>query len=125
METANMEPELGIIELINDLLAPRGEGRGRCPRIERVLRDGPATVVFWEDGGKTVVVCRECEDGRCLHRRGYEPAEGERPFERPFACAVRNDPEKALMAAILKRECRGWQDVVRPFLPEEEGDDYE
>jgi len=28
------------------------------PRIDRVIRSGPATIVFWEDGTKTVVKLR-------------------------------------------------------------------
>lgn len=29
------------------------------PEVNRVLRHGPATIVFWEDGTKTVVKCME------------------------------------------------------------------
>lgn len=73
-------------------------GAGR-PRIERIIASGPATVVFWDDGEKTVVKCRECV--HCSRKNG---ACG---FVSPY------DSEKAVMAAMLKRLAPGWQDDVR------------
>ncbi len=32
-------------------------------KIERVIFNAPATIVFWNDGTKTVVKCRECLKG--------------------------------------------------------------
>lgn len=29
------------------------------PRVERIIRNGPATIVFWKDGTRTVVKCME------------------------------------------------------------------
>ncbi|MBO7421909.1 MAG: hypothetical protein J6T99_00795, partial [Oscillospiraceae bacterium] len=31
----------------------------RMPSIDRVIFNGPATIVFWEDGSKTMVKCME------------------------------------------------------------------
>lgn len=33
-----------------------------APEIERVIFNGPATIVFWNDGTKTVVKCMEGEE---------------------------------------------------------------
>lgn len=54
--------------------------------IERIIRNGSATIVLFSDGTKSVV---RLQDGDA------------------------DDPEKAVMAAILKRFCRGWQDEAR------------
>ena len=91
---------------------------GLLPRVTKVIFNGPATIVFWDDGEKTVVKCSECGDGRCLKAKGYERDPEEPAFARPFFCEVHSDPEKALMAAILKRVYHGYQDVLREFVPE-------
>lgn len=70
------------------------------PRVERVIANGPATVVFWDDGEKTVVKCRECN--MCDATKAPAPS-----------CTIRYDHEKAVMAAMLKRLAPGWQDDVR------------
>lgn len=69
------------------------------PAIERVIFSDPATVVFWADGSKTVVKCQ----GGDLY-----------------------DPEKGLMAAMLKKlygNNNTYNKVMRPFLDQavEEG----
>lgn len=69
------------------------------PRVARIIANGPATVVFWNDGEKTVVKCRECL--HCSRKRGGCG------FVSPY------DYEKAVMAAMLKRLAPGWQDDVR------------
>lgn len=71
----------------------------RPPAIERVIFSDPATVVFWADGSKTVVKCQ----GGDLY-----------------------DPEKGLMAAMLKKlygNNNTYNKVMRPFLDQavEEG----
>lgn len=78
---------------IADALGAKG------PRVERIIANGPATVVFWDDGEKTVVKCRECV--HCSRKRGGCG------FVSPY------DSEKAVMAAMLKRLAPGWQDDVR------------
>lgn len=55
-------------------------------RVARVVRNGPATILFWDDCAKTVV---KLQDGDT------------------------NDPEKAIMAGMLKRLYPNWQDVIR------------
>lgn len=65
-------------------------------RIEKVIFNNPATIVFWYDGTKTVVKCGEGE---------------------AF------DPEKGLAMAISKRffNNSGWYyDVFKKWLPEDE-----
>lgn len=71
----------------------------KSPRVERIIANGPATIVFWDDGEKTVVKCRECV--HCSRKRGGCG------FVSPY------DYEKAVMAAMLKRLAPGWQDDVR------------
>ena len=93
---------------------------GLLPKITKVIFNGPATIVFWDDGEKTVVKCSECGDGRCLKAKGYERDPEENAFHRPLFCAIHNDPEKAVMAAILKRVYHGYQDVLREFVPEDD-----
>lgn len=56
------------------------------PDPVKVIESGPATVVLFSDGTKSVV---------------------------KLAIGDWNDPEKAVMAAMLKRYKRGWQDAVR------------
>lgn len=57
-----------------------------CNVIERIIRNGSATIVLFSDGTKSVV---RLQDGDA------------------------DDQEKAVMAAILKRFCHGWQDEAR------------
>lgn len=78
---------------IADALSAKG------PRVERIIANGPATIVFWDDGEKTVVKCRECV--HCSRKRAGCG------FVSPY------DSEKAVMAAMLKRLAPGWQDYVR------------
>lgn len=55
-------------------------------RVVRVIRNGPATILFWDDGVKTVVKLQDDDT---------------------------NDPEKAIMSGMLKRLYPNWQDVLR------------
>lgn len=81
-------------------------GAARRPVAERAVFNGPATVVFWDDGEKTVVKCSEC--GRACGDGG-EPPQAE--------CLNRRyDREKAVMAAMLKRLHPGYQDELRAVL---------
>lgn len=72
----------------------------KSPRVERIIANGPATIVFWDDGEKTVVKCRECN--MCAGNNKPAPS-----------CTIRYNHEKAVMAAMLKRLAPGWQDDVR------------
>lgn len=55
-------------------------------RVVHIVRNGPATILFWDDGVKTVVKLQSGDT---------------------------NDPEKAIMAGMLKRLYPNWQDVLR------------
>lgn len=55
-------------------------------RVVRVVLNGPATILFWDDGTKTVVKLQNGDT---------------------------DDPEKAIMAGMLKRLYPNWQDVLR------------
>lgn len=90
------------------------------PKVTRVIFNGPATVVFWDDGEKTVVKCSECGDGRCLMARGYEREADEPALWRPFFCKIHFDPEKAVMAAMLKRLYPNFQNVLRAWVADED-----
>lgn len=86
----------------------------KTPKVKRVIFNGPATIVFWNDGEKTVVKCRECEGG-CIFDKDFD----ENPFEsvaRSIRCGFKSDPEKAIMAAMLKRLYKNYQDVLREAL---------
>lgn len=65
-------------------------------QIKKVVFNAPATIVFWEDGTKTVVKCSENE---------------------PY------DPEKGLMAAITKKALGNqgnYYNAIKKWLPEDE-----
>jgi hypothetical protein len=83
------------------------------PMPESVLFNGPVTVVFWRDGRKTVVKCRECDDGPCVYDRDWEGLLPMEKLARATRCKVRFDTDKAVMAAMLKRLLPGYQDVLR------------
>ena len=45
-----------ITYLTEELLELKSEYEGNCvPEVERILRSGNATIVFWDDGDKTIV----------------------------------------------------------------------
>jgi len=57
------------------------------------------------------VKCRECESG-CIFDKDFD----ENPFQtiaRNMMCGFKSDPEKAVMAAMLKRLYKNYQDVLR------------
>lgn len=83
------ELDCSPFELFGTLLVYNAEhGPIIAPRskVKQIVTNGPVTVVIFEDGQKSIV----------------RKAKGER-----------DDREKAVMAAILKRYCKGWQDEVR------------
>lgn len=66
------------------------------PKIERVMFNGPATIVFWQDDTKTVVKCREGDTF---------------------------DPEKGIAMAIAKKVLGnedGYYEGIKKWLPKEE-----
>lgn len=69
---------------------------GHLPTIKDVIYNGPATIVFWVDGSKTVVKCQEDDD---------------------------YDPEKGLAMAIAKKALGNkgnYCNIFKKWLPEEE-----
>lgn len=65
------------------------------PKIERVMFNGPATIVFWQDDTKTVVKCREGDTF---------------------------DPEKGIAMAIAKKVLGnedGYYEGIKKWLPKE------
>ena len=88
------------------------------PKVKRVIFNGPATILFWDDGEKTVVKCRECQDGKCIH--DDDTIDPIAKVTRGIACSLTSDPEKAVMAAMLKRLYKNYQDVLREALEVED-----
>ena len=80
----------------NILNSTYGIGSLRIPEIKNVIFNDPATIVFWEDGTKTVV---KCQDGDEF------------------------DPEKGLAMAIAKKAYgnkSGYCNKLKKWLPKEE-----
>ena len=80
----------------NILNSTYGIGSLRIPEIKNVIFNDPATIVFWEDGTKTVV---KCQDGDKF------------------------DPEKGLAMAIAKKAYGnkgGYCNKMKKWLPKEE-----
>lgn len=100
-------PYRSFYEIRNDAEVPRniyrnilnstyGIGSLRIPEIKNVIFNDPATIVFWEDGTKTVV---KCQDGDEF------------------------DPEKGLAMAIAKKAYGnkgGYCNKLKKWLPKEE-----
>lgn len=83
----------------NILNSTYGIGSLRIPEIKNVIFNDPATIVFWEDGTKTVV---KCQDGDEF------------------------DPEKGLAMAIVKKAYGNkgsYCNKMKKWLPKEEPDD--
>ena len=79
----------------NILNSTYGIGSLRIPEIKNVIFNDPATIVFWEDGTKTVV---KCQDGDEF------------------------DPEKGLAMAISKRiygNSGNYYNALKKWLPDE------
>ena len=109
---------------------------GKKPKVERVIVNPPATILFWDDGEKTVVKCHECGDGKCIFDKDFEMPtldantvtlddlsqldETVAKIARCGFCQTHYDEEKAVMAAMLKRLYPNFQNVLRDAL---EGDD--
>lgn len=61
------------------------------PEIERVIFNGPATIVFWNDNTKTIVKCMEGEEF---------------------------DEEKGIAMAFMKKMCgKGYMNKIRRHIP--------
>ena len=111
--------------------------KGMTPKVDRVMFNNQATILFWNDGEKTVVKCRECGDGHCIYDKDFNLFLGSdntviiadisqldnavENIARCAYCQQHFDSEKAVMAAMLKRLYPNFQDVMRGAL--EGGDD--
>lgn len=82
-------------------------------RIQRVIFNKPATIVYWQDGTKTVVKCNECI--ACEIKKTFKNC----PINKPD-CQF--DKEKGLALCYMKK-CLGnrgnYNDVFRQHLPKE------
>lgn len=106
--------------------------KGMTPKVDRVMFNNQATIVFWKDGEKTVVKCRECGDGHCIYDKDFnlflsadntviidDVSQLDGAVENIARCAYCQqhfDSEKAVMAAMLKRLYPNFQDVMREAL---------
>lgn len=80
----------------NILNSTYGIGSSRIPEIKNVIFNDPATIVFWEDGTKTVVKCQNGDEF---------------------------DPEKGLAMAIVKKAYGNkgsYCNKMKKWLPKEE-----
>lgn len=83
----------------NILNSTYGIGSSHIPEIKNVIFNDPATIVFWEDGTKTVVKCQDCDEF---------------------------DPEKGLAMAIVKKAYGNkgsYCNKLKKWLPKEESVD--
>ena len=90
------DAEVPINTYRNILNSTYGIGSLRIPEIKNVIFNDPATIVFWEDGTKTVV---KCQDGDEF------------------------DPEKGLVMAIVKKAYGNkgnYCNKLKEWLPKEE-----
>ena len=93
------DAEVPINTYRNILNSTYGIGSLRIPEIKNVIFNDPATIVFWEDGTKTVV---KCQDGDEF------------------------DPEKGLVMAIAKKAYGNkgsYYNKMKKWLPKEESVD--
>lgn len=59
--------ELTTVHIRVDTITYQPKGNAKCgPEVKRVIYNGPATVVLWADGTKTVV---KCQPGDVFDRR--------------------------------------------------------
>lgn len=80
----------------NILNSTYGIGSSHIPEIKNVIFNDPATIIFWEDGTKTVVKCQYGDEF---------------------------DPEKGLAMAIVKKACGNkgsYCNKMKKWLPKEE-----
>ena len=88
--------ENDVIATLDFLNSIYGMSSSRIPEIKNVIFNDPATIVFWEDGTKTVVKCQDCDEF---------------------------DPEKGLAMAIVKKAYGNkgsYCNKMKKWLPKEE-----
>lgn len=85
-------------------------------KVERIIFNNQATILFWDDGEKTVVKCRECQMMDCIYNLPKDTPIDLSYSAKKCHCHRTYDKEKAIMAAMLKRLYPNYQDVLRNFL---------
>ena len=91
--------ENDVIATLDFLNSIYGISSSHIPEIKNVIFNDPATIVFWEDGTKTVVKCQDCDEF---------------------------DPEKGLAMAIVKKAYGNkgsYCNKMKKWLPKEESVD--
>lgn len=74
-------------------------------KVDKVIYNPPATIVFWNDGTKTVVMCQECP----LCSDGFEALNA-------FECdcfSPRWSKARGLAHAMLKKTLPGYLDIFK------------
>ena len=84
-----LSASMSFIDELHEIDAYRNKNQKSLPKIEKVIFNAPATIVFWKDGTKTVV-----------------KAQGDDEF----------DPEKGLAMAICKKALGNDRDYYNVFL---------
>lgn len=79
--------------------------------IERVIFNAPATIVYWDDGEKTVVKCSQCPE-ICSKHKNADGTCGS-------VFSVFQWKWDGLMNATLKRFCPGYIDEFNKALGDE------
>ncbi len=77
-----------------------GKPIGRFPKIERTIFSGPATIVFWDDGAKTVAKCSP--EDKFSKKKGIKVCVMKRMFENNFT-AMSEAIDSALANAEVQR----------------------
>ena len=101
---------------------------GAQSKVKRILFNDKATILFWDDGEKTVVKCHECDPATCLFDQGIDPTSDtdgliaeaiidpttrQSKVAQLIFCQKHFDRQKAVMAGMLKRLYPNFQDVLR------------
>lgn len=85
----------------NKLLEKCYERKAKEMKIKRVIFDGPATVVFWTDGSKTVVKCTDNDS--YSYEVGVAMATLKKIFGESYS-KYRHDVDKAIDAELERQE---------------------
>ena len=91
----NVEPEISYYGTVSDLCRQFDTLCFSGDKIERVIYNDPATIVFWKDGTKTVVKCQKGDT---------------------------YNPETGLAMCIIKRVCgnkANYNNIFTKWLPKE------
>lgn len=100
------------IEIDKDALAALNKKAGielsQIPKVTRVLFSGRATIVFFDDGTKSVAKCNECGLNQGFLRRCHREA-GEIAFS---GCRWDGySKERGVTVAIAKRMVPNWKEL--------------